>query len=342
MTNLMHSEIELSAFFEKSPDLVCIAGKDGFFKSVNAVVTKKLGYTVDELLSQPISTFIHEDDKKITSKHRAALLNGKVLHNFINRYISKKGDVIWLEWTSLFFSESELVFATAKDITERKLAETDIAEQYKKFKNLTAHFKSDIEKERKYLTYELHEELAQLTAAIKMNIESVAMNTPLLPEPSKVAVKKALLISEMLIKTLQRISFSISPNVLHEFGLNAALEWLATEFALLHNIPCTFKNDYDEELLSKEIQTDFFRICQESLKNVEDHANANSVHISIEEVNDKVMLSIKDDGDGFDINQQKETPGFISMRERVNSINGELLIESEPETGTGIFVTIAK
>ncbi|MDN3654342.1 PAS domain S-box protein [Ferruginibacter paludis] len=342
MTNLMNSEIELSAFFEQSPDLVCIAGRDGFFKSVNEVVIKKMGYTIDELLSQPISTFIHEDDKKITHKHRSALLSGKVLHNFVNRYISKKGDIIWLEWTSLYFSKSGLVFATAKDITERKLAETDIEQQYNKFKNLTAHFKSDIEKDRKYLTYELHEELAQLTAAIKMNIESVAMNTPLLPEPSKVAVEKALVISQMLIKTLQRISFSISPNVLHEFGLNAALEWLSTEFSLLHNIPCTFNNNYSEELLTKEIQTDFFRICQESLKNVQDHANAKSVHIRIEEVNDKIRLSIKDDGDGFDITQQKETPGFVSMRERVNSINGELLIESEPETGTGIFVTIAK
>jgi PAS domain S-box-containing protein len=342
MTNLMNSEIELSAFFEKSPDLVCIAGKDGFFKSVNAVVSKKLGYTNEELLAKPISTFIYEEDKKITSEHRTALLSGKVLHNFINRYVSKKGDVIWLEWTSLYFPESELVFATAKDITERKLAETDIEEQYNKFKNLTAHFKSNIEKERKYLTYELHEELAQLAAAIKMNIESVAFNTPLLPEPSKIAVERALVISDMLIKTLQRISFSISPNVLHEFGLNAALEWLSTEFTMLHNIPCTFRNDYDEELLSKEIQTDFFRICQESLKNVQDHANAKSVHINIEEINEHIKLSIEDDGDGFDINQQKETPGIVSMRERVNSINGELIIESNPETGTGIYVTVAK
>lgn len=339
---MIHSEIELSAFFEKSADLVCIASKDGFFKSVNAVVSQKLGYSNDELLSSPIATFIHKDDKEITSKHRAALLTGKVLQNFVNRYISKNGDIVWLEWTSLFFPESELVFATAKDITKRKLAETDIAEQYNKFKNLAAHFKSDIEKDRKYLTYELHEEVAQLAAAIKMNIESVALNTPFLPAPSKVAVDRALEISEMLIKTLQRISFSISPNVLHEFGLDAALEWLCSEFTRLHNIPCVFKNDYNEQRLSREIQIDFFRICQESLKNVEDHANAKTVYISIVEENDTIRLSIKDDGDGFDIHQQKETPGFVSMRERVNSINGELLIESEPETGTGIFVTITK
>lgn len=342
MINLMNSEIELSAFFEKSPDLICIVGKDGFFKTVNAVVIEKLGYTNEELLDKPVAAFIHEDDKQATSKHRAALLKSGVLHNFVNRYLTKKGDVLWLEWTSMYFPQSELVFATAKDITERKRTEADIEEQYQKFKNLTSHFKSNIEKERKYLTYELHEELAQLVSAVKMNVEAVAMNTPVLAGPSKIAIERAVLISEMLIKTLQRISFSISPNVLHEFGLNAALEWLCTEFSMLHNIPCIFKSDFNSKSLSQEIQTDFFRICQESLKNVDNHANAKNVLVSIKEEDNKVRLSIKDDGNGFDLNQQKATPGFLSIRERVNSINGELVIESEPGEGTSIFVTVTK
>jgi PAS domain S-box-containing protein len=342
MINIMNSTIELSAFFEKTPDLVCVAGKDGYFKKVNPVVIKKLGYTEHELLSNPISAFIYHEDKKITQNHRTELLNGKVLHNFINRYITKKGEILWLEWTSLYFSESELVFAIAKDITKRKQAENDIEEQYKKFKHLTTHFKSNIEKERKYLTYELHEELAQLACAIKMDVESIVENTSLLPEFSKTSADHALAISRLLIKTLQRISFSISPNILQEFGLNAALEWLCKEFSALHDISCIFKTAYDEQTLTGEIKTDFFRICQEALSNIIGHANAVNAQISITETNDKIKLCINDDGNGFDMNQQKETPGFISMRERVNSINGELVIESKHGSGTSVCVTIAK
>ena len=133
MINLMNFAIGLSAFFEKTPDLVCVAGKDGFFKTVNPVVIKKLGYTGHELLSKPIPEFIHPEDKKLTEKNRTALLKGRVLHNFVNQYLTKKGETVWLEWTSEYFSESELVFAIAKDITKRKQAENDIEEQYKKF-----------------------------------------------------------------------------------------------------------------------------------------------------------------------------------------------------------------
>ncbi len=338
----MNAGIELSAFFEKSPDWVCIAGKDGFFKSVNVTIINKLGYTEKELMAIPIASFIHTDDQKFTSKYRTSLLNGKVLRNFLNRYVTKKGEIIWLEWTSMYFNSTELVFATAKDVTERKKSEIDIEEQYKKFKHLTVHFKSNIEKDRKYLTNELHEELAQLAAAVKMNVESIAMNTPALSKTSKAVLQRTLGISEMLIKTLKRISFSISPNVLHEFGLNAALGWLCAEFTMLHGIPCIFKDDYNTQHLSKEIQNDFFRICQESLKNVDSHANAKNVFVSIEEEDHKIWLSVKDDGNGFDMMQQKATPGFTSMRERINSINGELLIESEPGKGTSVLVAIAK
>lgn len=149
-------------------------------------------------------------------------------------------------------------------------------------------------------------------------------------------------ISRLLIKTLQRILFSISPAILHEFGLNASLEWLCKEFSALYDIPCVFKTAYDEQRLTGEIKTDFFRICQEALSNIIDHGNAVNVHISITETNDKIKLCINDDGNGFDMNQQKETPGFISMRERVNSINDELVIESKPGSGTSVCVTIAK
>ncbi|MFM6924511.1 MAG: PAS domain-containing protein, partial [Ferruginibacter sp.] len=166
----MLEDIGLSDFFELTPDLVWLAGKDGFLKKVNPAVSRKLGYSVEELLGKPVTTFMHPADVEITLQKRFKLLQGEVLHNFCNRYISKSGAVIWLEWTSVYLFDREIVLAIAKDITDRKKIEQEVEEQHSKFKGLASHFKTLLENDRKYFAYELHEELAQLLAAINMDI----------------------------------------------------------------------------------------------------------------------------------------------------------------------------
>src|SRR3989440_6281543 len=159
-------EFEMFTFFEMTPDLVCIAGKDGYFRKVNPAVINKLGYTQEELFSKPISSFIHSEDKDVTQRKRAKLLLGKTLMNFENRYVTKTGEIVWLAWTSIYFPDKEIVFAIAKDISERKQIERDIEEKYKKFKSLASHFKSSLEENQKYLASELHDELAQLAGVV--------------------------------------------------------------------------------------------------------------------------------------------------------------------------------
>ena len=120
MEDLKVPEFNISAFFEMTPDLFCIAGKDGFFKKVNRAVIDKLGFSVQELFENPISSFIYPEDRELTSQYRKELLTGKVLLNFENRYLTKTGDIVWLAWTSIYFPVDEVVFAIAKDITNRK------------------------------------------------------------------------------------------------------------------------------------------------------------------------------------------------------------------------------
>jgi PAS domain S-box-containing protein len=114
---------DLEYFFELSPDLLCVAGYDGFFKKINAAVSKTLGYTHQELFSSPINSFVHPDDQAITAQKRAVLTSGESLLNFENRYIAKDGSVIWLSWTSVPIKRDKLVFAIAKNITYRKQVE---------------------------------------------------------------------------------------------------------------------------------------------------------------------------------------------------------------------------
>ena len=116
---------EYERFFDLTPDLLCIAGFDGYFKKINAAVSKTLGYSLEELYSKPINDFVYHEDKKITSEVRNELFKLKPLHNFENRYICKSGEIVWLSWTSQPIEDKKLVFAIAKNITHKKRIEAE-------------------------------------------------------------------------------------------------------------------------------------------------------------------------------------------------------------------------
>jgi len=338
----MTEDFGLSDFFELTPDLVWIAGKDGFLKKINPAVVKKLGYTVEEMLSKPITAFIHPADVEITMLNRFKLFKGEVLHNFCNRYISKSGEVIWLEWTSVYIDNKEIVLAIAKDITARKKIEKEVEEQYTKFKGLTSHFKNRMENDRKYFAYELHEELAQLLAVVNMDMGWLSLQGADLPEKARERIEHASAVCKLLINTIQRLAFSISPQMLEELGLYATMEWLCHEFSILYGISCIFFGDYDEDSISYEMKIDLFRICQEALANILDHTQAGEIKISICETGDHIELLIRDAGNGFSSNLEKQTAGLISIQERVKSINGKVTVQNNFGAGTDILVVVAK
>ncbi|MEX0723366.1 MAG: PAS domain-containing sensor histidine kinase [Gracilimonas sp.] len=121
----VQSDYSLAPFFDLSHDLLCIAGFDGYFRRVNPTVCKVLGYTEEELLSEPIKNFQHPDDREVTQKYREPILLGKPLTNFENRYITKQGDIVWFSWTSIPVKDDELIYAIAKNITHKKKHETE-------------------------------------------------------------------------------------------------------------------------------------------------------------------------------------------------------------------------
>lgn len=336
MIPIENSAAEMFEFFEQTPDLVCIASKDGFFKNVNPAVIDKLGYTKEELFSRPIASFIFPDDQKPTHETRIKLLEGHTLINFENRYITKDGNHVWLQWTSIYAPDKELVFAIAKDISERKKIEKEFNEEFRKFKTLAGHFKSSIEKDRKYFASELQEELAQLASVIKMDLNSVINSNLDMPDLVKKRIGNASYISGLLMQSIRKIAFEVSPYMLSDFGLNETLKWLCNDFCGIHEITCNFETQYKEADLTPEIQMDFFRLCQQSLSNVILHAEAQSVNVSIKDIGEQIQLSISDDGKGFDVNKVGNGTAFEQMRERIASVDGTLHIQSEPGNGTTI------
>ncbi|MFZ0298505.1 MAG: PAS domain S-box protein [Candidatus Sulfotelmatobacter sp.] len=120
----LYSKLETgNRFMDLSVDLFCVAGFDGFFKNLNPSFEKTLGFTTKELMASPYLEFIHPDDRPATVVEKDGLAEGKVTFAFENRYLCKDGSYKWLLWNAVSVPEQEVIYAVARDITERKRAE---------------------------------------------------------------------------------------------------------------------------------------------------------------------------------------------------------------------------
>ena len=123
------SQTQRNRFFDLSLDLFCIAGVDGYFKQINPAMEQILGFSSSELLAKPFIDFVHPDDRAATINETARIVRGTDTVSFENRYRCRDGSYKWLLWTGTFAAKEQLIYASAKDITERKLAEAESQRQ---------------------------------------------------------------------------------------------------------------------------------------------------------------------------------------------------------------------
>ncbi|WP_165440506.1 protein kinase domain-containing protein [Rubripirellula amarantea] len=117
--SMIHAEEDLHQFFEISMDMFCIASLDGYFKRVNSNFTRVLGYTETQLISEPFMALVHPDDRDRTLEVVSELASGNCVIDFQNRYLDSEGHYHWFEWTAKSLPEQNMIFAIAKDITQR-------------------------------------------------------------------------------------------------------------------------------------------------------------------------------------------------------------------------------
>lgn len=113
-------EHQLSGVFNASPDIICIAGTDGYFKKINLAAVELTGYTEEELLARPFVEFVYPEDLKIYQSEFEGLYKTKTNPYFEIRVISKSEKPIWLSWSAILSEEEGLIYAVAKDISKQK------------------------------------------------------------------------------------------------------------------------------------------------------------------------------------------------------------------------------
>jgi PAS domain S-box-containing protein len=130
------AKAEVDRLFTISPDLIVVAGFDGYFRRVNPAFESRLGYTQQEALSRPVLDFVHPDDRRPTEEEGQHLHEGQTTISFVNRYLCKSGSHRWIEWTATPVIEERLTYAVGRDVTERRQAESDLREAEERYRVL--------------------------------------------------------------------------------------------------------------------------------------------------------------------------------------------------------------
>ncbi len=139
VTDRKQAQEERDRFFTLSLDLLCIAGFDGRLRRINPAFERVLGWPVEEFLSRPFLDFVHPDDRATTQAGMENLKAGQDIHSFENRYRCRDGSYRWLLWTATPFAGQQLIYAAARDVTERKQTEETLAKERNLLRTLMDH-----------------------------------------------------------------------------------------------------------------------------------------------------------------------------------------------------------
>lgn len=227
------------------------------------------------------------------------------------------------------------------NITQGKLAESEIRRSRMQLAELTTHVELVKEQERTRIAREIHDDLGGNLTAIKMALARLSDG---LPDGEMLLIKKAEYLDALVDRTIEsahRISRDLRPGIL-DLGIVAALAWQAGEFEKQSGISCAFLSEEEELDLSSEQATGLFRIFQETLTNISKHAKANAVTVRLAQISDGINLEIADNGRGITETDylKSKSFGIRGMVERANALGGDLSINTPAEGGCVVAIRI--
>jgi signal transduction histidine kinase len=218
------------------------------------------------------------------------------------------------------------------DVTEQKTAEAAL-------RALTRRLVQAEETERRRIARELHDRVGQNLSALNINLDILLAR--LNDEALRRRLEDSLKLVDATLQSIENVMAELRPALLDEYGLPAALAWYGKEYSQRTGIAVDVEGGESAAGLRPEAAVALFRIAQEALNNAAKHSSAKRITVALEERAGELVLSIVDDGKGFDpANAPRGRWGMTTMRERAEATGGRLAVESAPGSGTAIRATV--
>ena len=325
-----------------------IISADEFSRVVlaNPAAAAMFGVSVAQMLGQPLANFIRAPNHASQSPldyFQSGGRAGRRATDYAGVGKRADGDVFPIEGsiTDAFQDGVTLYTIILRDVSERQRVQQKLARSHDQLRQLSAALQTIREEERTHISRELHDDLGQLLASLRMDLTLLRETCAKTPDSLRLidGMDANLLTA---ITSLRRIATNLRPRALDEGGLYFALQGLRDDFVERHGIACELLADEAELRLDDQASTAIFRIVQEALTNVARHAQATRVTLTLYRSDHELLITIRDDGRGIqDVDMEKaESLGLVGMRERVWGLKGEISIGPDDGPGTRIDIVL--
>jgi PAS domain S-box-containing protein len=331
-----------SMLLEHSPMPIMVTNPDSSVMYVNKAIEKLTGFTPKELLGTKVPyPFWPESrwEEYLTEMGQDRFKKKEVLEK---TFVNKQGQEIWVEMTVIPVMVNrrlKYIISTWINLTEEKKMRREIELYSRKMMEV-------LEAERKRIANELHDDTAQSLAIVSLEMDSLSRSGEI---KNKNVLERLQHLQEDVRRTMQSIrqySYELRPGMIEHLGLKAALEQLVDEMSEKNNLDIDFNVSGKERDLPDETKIALFRITQEAINNIVQHAKATEASVSLGYTRQETRLTIKDNGQGFDQSQEREASlkagdlGLVAIREWARLIGADLKIESKLNRGTTIKTVI--
>jgi signal transduction histidine kinase len=251
--------------------------------------------------------------------------------------VSRRYEAFRAELQRLFFQTMLLGITVAVVVVIRlRVLERRSEEAEHQMRELSQQLVNTQEEERKNLSRELHDHVAQVLTGLRMELGRMERLSPLVAPV--VAECKALV--DDMFGTVRNLALGLRPSMLDDFGLQAALEWHVRDCMSRYAIDANLQTLGDLDALPDKHRTCAYRVVQEATTNCVRHADARKIQIRVHTDGDQLRVEVTDDGRGLDPRQRRRGLGLRGIDERVKELHGTMTISSVPTGGTTLFVSL--
>ena len=346
---LTESEERFRVLFDSSSDGVLVADLGAQrFRLTNPAMTRLLGYTEEEFRDLWVPDIHPQSDLPGAFREfdRLASSGGGLARRIPMK--RKDGSVLTADISAFTFvlRGKRCLAGHFRDVTEQVEAEEELRRYRDRLRSLASELSLTQERERRRLAQQLHDSLGQALALAKLDLsQAMALARPVASSCSVhkqcfPRVQQALARIQEAIEHTRTLTEELSSSVLYELGLGAAVERVAGDLAGRHGIHLHFEDDGLPRPLSEDVAVTLYGAVRGLVVNVARHAQAENLYVSFRRDGERVVVSVRDDGVGFDaeaLSQRalgKGGVGLFTIGERVRHVGGSFELSSEPGRGT--------